>query len=167
MTAVLAVVGLVWLALITLGLIGVNVRISVVRRDLLMATGRLSDSGGAPVPEGTGLAAGTVLLLVSETCVTCSAAIDALRRAVADGPLTGRQVYVLSPDADDPRVRPPLVVLADDDLYRSLYGGKTPELIVIGADGHPARRWPVHSGDELGELVGRQHRPAMPSDQPA
>jgi hypothetical protein len=161
--AVLAAVGFLWLALVTLGLIGVNVRISIVRRDLLMATGRLPDSG-ALARHGSGLAAGTVLLLVSETCVTCTEAITALRSVIADGGLAGRQVYVLSPDADDPRVTAPLALLSDDDLYRQLYGRKTPELIEIGVDGEPAHRFPVHDGDELRDHLRRLD---VPSSLPA
>lgn len=148
MGAVLAAVGFLWLALVTLGLIGVNVRISIVRRDLLMATGRLPASGSG-ARSGTGLTAGTLVLLVSETCVTCTEAIEALHTAVADGRLTGRQVYVLSPDPDDSRVTSPLALLSDDDLYRHLHGGKVPELVEIGADGEPAQRFPVPGGDEL------------------
>jgi hypothetical protein len=162
---VLAAVGFVWLVLVTLGLIGVNVRISIVRRDLMMATGRLPAAGGATTSaRGTGLAAGTVVLVVSETCVTCSEAIDALRRAVVDGGLADRQVYVLSPDADDPRVTAPLALLSDDDLYRQLYGRKTPELIEIGTDGEPAHRFPVHDGDELRDHLRRLD---VPSSLPA
>jgi hypothetical protein len=147
-TAVLVLAGAVWMALITLGLIGVNVRISVVRRDLLLATGRLSTSGGQK-PADTGLASGTVVLLVSETCVTCTEVLEALGRLVVDGGLTGRQVYVLSPDSDDPRVTAPLVALADDELYRGLYSGSTPELILIGSGGTPVHRSPVRDGDDL------------------
>jgi hypothetical protein len=161
--AVLAIAGFLWLAFVTLGLIGVNVRISIVRRDLMMATGRLSASGDA-APDGTGLAAGTVLLLVSETCVTCTEVIEALRRVVAEGDLTGRQVYVLSPDPDDPRVTAPLALLSDDELYRYLYGRGTPELIEIGTDGRPAHRFPVHDG---GELVEQLRRLDVPSGLPA
>jgi hypothetical protein len=161
--AVLAAVGFVWLALVTLGLIGVNVRISIVRRDLLMATGRLPASGAA-ARRGTGLSAGTIILLVSETCVSCTEAIHALRGAVADGGLTHRQVYVLSPDAEDPRVTAPLALLSDDELYRHLYGRKTPELLEIGADGEPAKRFPVRTGDEL---LDHLRRLDVPSSLPA
>jgi hypothetical protein len=161
--AVLTVAGFLWLALVTLGLIGVNIRISLVRRDLMTATGRLSATGEA-APRGTGLPAGTVLLLVSETCATCTDAIEALGRAVADGSLTGRQVYVLSPDPDDPRVTAPLALLSDDQLYRSLYGRATPELIEIGTDGRPAYRLPVPDGDGLADELRRLR---LPSGLPA
>jgi hypothetical protein len=152
---VLAVVAFLWLALLTLGLIGINVRISIVRRDLLMATGRLPASGsGSAARAGTGLSAGTLVLLVSETCVTCTEAIEALHAAVTTGRLTGRQVYVLSPDPDDPRVTPPLALLSDDELYRHLHGSKVPELVEIGEHGEPAHRLPVPSGDELLDRLG-------------
>lgn len=163
MTGLGFAVAFAWLALLTLAAVGLNIRLTLTRQ-------RVDDLRGAPVSSSAPAAnapRNAAVLVVSETCLGCESAIDALEGVAATalgdargddgaatpGPLDlGVERYVvLSPDPRDRRMagRSHLDLLADDDLYRRLHPGTTPALVVTDSTGAAVLARPTVTTAEL------------------
>jgi hypothetical protein len=132
----------VWLVLLTFAMIGHNARVSLLQAEnarLVQIRQRTGEASTKPDPaERSLLRPNSAVLMVSETCAGCDAAIQALSSMA--GGRDGRRInelVVLTPDARDERVRNPLRLLKNDELYRSMYPGMTPALFLIDGDCTP------------------------------
>jgi hypothetical protein len=132
--AFLIFVAIVWNVLLLAAVIGLNVRLTVLK-------GELASLMGVPARQQapSQLPRSSVVLIVSETCGGCMEAIEALHQAaISSSLLSGifNSFVVLTPDPDDARVKSPLVRLTDEAAYRSVYPGATPALAITDPDGN-------------------------------
>lgn len=162
-----------WLMLLTLAFVGLNVRMALMRKEMshVAANSPVSQaSGSAPgysqhLAQRVPMLRNAAVLVVDETCLGCSAAIDALEQvavaaAIRNGGGHGSErgvarYVVLSPDPDELRLagRAHLRLLVDPEAYRRLYPGLTPSLLVTDDSAQPVVVRPAATEESIREVL--------------